>query len=1039
MRIRLLLFIISLLLFADRSVGQIVGGNVFLQGHWIEAGIDNMGALGTCSSPVTYHPHVCCSGIAGTFTPGGELDVTYDPGHDGWSVGSPALMGDYTIPGFPQEGWGMQVGATEYRNWASGGACTGPFNIPGTITGYSNSGGIITGTWTGNIAGLHIVQESRIDTEGSAVIVTVHLYNTTAATISGIYYERTCDPDNASFWGGGSTTHNRIVHQNEDARHEVLVSSVADLPFGTYNLMTYLALGTKDCRAVASIFANLTNDFGLTPGYTPAQLWAKTIVPNAYSYALGDSDYMDAGIALVFNVGNLTAAGTPGDSTVLSYAYFYNHNDGIDSAFPDPQMVVNGSLVPNSPQPYPTYDTFFACSAPGATFIPVDILHATDKDWTWSKWTWAPATGLTSTTGVVDTVALNLLSGPITYTITGTDSAMGNVSCNHRIFYLTIVPCHTAFNNYPCEGDTLRLGDRGDSVGATYFWYGPGGFTSGVQNPYRYPATLAETGLYYVVRTRFGVSDSDSTYVFIHPKPILNITSNIPQCAPLVTPLTLSVLPDSVGETFLWSGPNGFTSTDQFPTITPFDSTGQGMYTVSAISQFGCTNMNSYGVWAGVVPGFTFETFPGCVFDTVIFHNTSHNANVYAWDFGDLSPINPDREVGMHLYSSGHKHYTVTLKVHNLHCPTDSPVTHDVNVEHSVHALFRATPDTICFEPGVTMPFFDSSWADEYDNVTPLGNNVWPGTSWFFDDGSSDTAYTPTPHQYNSPGIYNVRLLVRDGLGCIDSARESAYVVLINIHSLKDSTLCLSQPLQLFNTVTTIPPYINFNFQYAWTQSSPNLDDTTLQIPSLYKVGTFIDTMTATIPGIYPDACPARDTITIHSVLGVRLTNVTPSQTIPLGSSIQLNADSEVVYYWKPNDGSLNNPNISNPVATPQVGTLYTVYGLDKNGCLDSTSVMIYVDSSMAEGLPTGFTPNGDGLNDVFRLVGLKYQKLVEFRIFNRWGQEVFMTANPKQGWDGTFNGTPQDAGVYFYQVIVGRPGGSGDNIIYKGSVTLIR
>jgi gliding motility-associated-like protein len=142
---------------------------------------------------------------------------------------------------------------------------------------------------------------------------------------------------------------------------------------------------------------------------------------------------------------------------------------------------------------------------------------------------------------------------------------------------------------------------------------------------------------------------------------------------------------------------------------------------------------------------------------------------------------------------------------------------------------------------------------------------------------------------------------------------------------------------------------------------------------------------------------------------------------------------------WKPDDGSLSNPNINNPVAKPTTTTIYTVYGYDHNGCLDSAYVHVIVDSTMTEDIPSGFTPNGDGLNDVFRPVGLKFQNIVEFRVYNRWGQQLFYSNNPKVGWDGTFNGVPQDLGVYYYVIIAGRPGGDGVDVTYKGEVTLIR
>ena len=124
-------------------------------------------------------------------------------------------------------------------------------------------------------------------------------------------------------------------------------------------------------------------------------------------------------------------------------------------------------------------------------------------------------------------------------------------------------------------------------------------------------------------------------------------------------------------------------------------------------------------------------------------------------------------------------------------------------------------------------------------------------------------------------------------------------------------------------------------------------------------------------------------------------------------------------------------------MARPLESTTYAVYGYDKHGCLDSAYVIVKVDSSMLENIPSGFTPNGDGLNDIFRPVGIQYQNLVDFRVYNRLGQQVFYSNSYKNGWDGTFNGSPQDMGVYNYVIILANPDGT--NKIYKGDVTLIR
>lgn len=578
-----LVFLLLFMSYGNASIAQIVGTDCFLQGHWLEIGVDQMGAFGTCTSPAGYHPHTCYCTTTCT-SPSGELDAAYDWGHDGWAIGSPCMMGNYTIPGYPQEGWSIQVGATEYRNWAGGGVCTGPFTVPGSITGYSNSGGTITGTFTGNVVGLHIVQETRVDTTASWVVVTTKIYNTTGAAITGVYYERTCDPDNVSMWGGGSSTENVIVHQNEDARHDVMIGTYATtssggITFNRYN--SYMALATKDCRAKCGVIP------GLAPSNTPAQLWAGT---GTVITALGDSNNMDEGIFLVFNIGTIAALGSPGDSAVVSYAYIYDGNDGIDSALPDPALTIGGSTAfPPRPFPGVVVDTYNACANPGITVVPVDLPFAGDKTWTWSTWTWSPATGLSATTGIHTTITIAALPPVITYTITGTDPA----TCGTRTMLLTILACNNVRANTPCYGDTLFLRRVGDSTGCTYYWYGPGGYTSTQQDPFIYPATYADTGKFYAVRTFAGLHDTDSITVYIHDKPIVTASNNAPLCLGIVDTLQLNVSPTIPGETFIWSGPAAFASGIQNPIVPGFGPPNVGTYRVIVTTVFGCKDTST--------------------------------------------------------------------------------------------------------------------------------------------------------------------------------------------------------------------------------------------------------------------------------------------------------------------------------------------------------------------------------------------------------------------------------------------------------------
>ncbi len=87
--------------------------------------------------------------------------------------------------------------------------------------------------------------------------------------------------------------------------------------------------------------------------------------------------------------------------------------------------------------------------------------------------------------------------------------------------------------------------------------------------------------------------------------------------------------------------------------------------------------------------------------------------------------------------------------------------------------------------------------------------------------------------------------------------------------------------------------------------------------------------------------------------------------------------------------------------------------------------------------VPTGFTPNGDGKNDIIRPVAVGISKLEYFRIYNRWGQLVFSTSINGQGWNGKIKGKDQSSNVYVW--IVKGVDFTGKEIIAKGTVTLIK
>ncbi|WP_343745583.1 gliding motility-associated C-terminal domain-containing protein [Chitinophaga sp.] len=107
-----------------------------------------------------------------------------------------------------------------------------------------------------------------------------------------------------------------------------------------------------------------------------------------------------------------------------------------------------------------------------------------------------------------------------------------------------------------------------------------------------------------------------------------------------------------------------------------------------------------------------------------------------------------------------------------------------------------------------------------------------------------------------------------------------------------------------------------------------------------------------------------------------------------------------------------------------------------KNKCGSGTSRVTVTECSPELFLPNAFSPNGDGKNDIFRIVNYHGQQLVEFSIYNRWGECIFLTTDPKRGWDGTFHGQLQPVGAYVYHVRYRNM--LGQEKLLKGTVTLL-
>ena len=220
---------------------------------------------------------------------------------------------------------------------------------------------------------------------------------------------------------------------------------------------------------------------------------------------------------------------------------------------------------------------------------------------------------------------------------------------------------------------------------------------------------------------------------------------------------------------------------------------------------------------------------------------------------------------------------------------------------------------------------------------------------------------------------------------------------------------------------------------YSWEPSNllDNPNSSTVQVNSS-------TTTTYYLNGQDQNGCINQDsvTITIRELPDVKITSETTEVSCSQ-LSVQLYANGAESYLWSP--GKLfNDSTISSPIATPvDVATTFYVVGTDAFGCEGIDSIEILSFASSIFFVPTAFSPNNDGINDVFVPVIYCDFELTLFTVFNRWGQVVFSTSNANEGWDGKFRNKTSDGGVYYWYI----RGKSRSGIITtrKGDVTLIR
>jgi len=296
-------------------------------------------------------------------------------------------------------------------------------------------------------------------------------------------------------------------------------------------------------------------------------------------------------------------------------------------------------------------------------------------------------------------------------------------------------------------------------------------------------------------------------------------------------------------------------------------------------------------------------------------------------------------------------------------------------------------------------------------SVNPSGGNGSYSYQW----SSASTSATASGLL---PATYTVT--VTDLKGCSDTLHVTV--------SNSPTILVSKEPDQFICPGDTASLNASGGLTYSWSPSA-GLSNANIANPKAYPSGTTEYTVTVTA-----GTCTGTDTVDV-TVYPAIVPNASPDTTIISGTPVTLTASGGTSYLWQPSGATGSSVTVS-----PVQATTYTVFISNSSGCKGVDSVRVNIDDAACTGnsvfVPSAFSPNGDGQNDLLMVRGACIKELL-FIVYDRWGESVFETQNISDGWNGIFRGEKMQAAVFVYRLEVTLY--TGQRIQKKGNVTLIR
>lgn len=645
-------------------------------------------------------------------------------------------------------------------------------------------------------------------------------------------------------------------------------------------------------------------------------------------------------------------------------------------------------------------------------------------------------------------------------------------------------------NSTVCVWDSAaftNISTNGDS----YLWNFGDGSTSTQKEP-KYPyKTKGVFNPTLVVIDTMGCSDTITfqSVTAIKPDASFTASDSVSVCPNVFIQFTNTSVN---ARKYSWDFDNGNVSTFRDPSII-FNNTKDYNVRLVAIDSIGCTDTAFKRIQVlGYAGAFSYNPQKGCKPLKVTFNsNVVGQVPSMIWDFGDGTTTKGGQTTIDYTYTTPGKYVPKMVFNDGLGCNASSDGLDTIYVDEA-KADFELDPPC-----EYTLVQFVNKSSSFLTSIV--------STRWRFYDSSFSSLNSPSKN-FGPAGKYFVSLIVENGNGCKDTLERNVTIhEPVEVYAGADTIKCLNDSVMLMPTggvsyewspamglsctscnnpysstkskitYTVISTDINgchdtdyveidnkthvtsivgdggeicegeeFNLSvsggntYQWTPGD-NLSSSTSNEPIATPTYTTKYMVVAYEGSCIPDTNEVEVVVHPKPQLLVR-----GEQTIVAGNSADLLASGEhiVRFLWSPSN-TLSCFDCSAPTADPMKTTKYTVTVFTDFDCVDSGNVTVTVlcDKSQVF-IPNTFTPNGDGMNDVFYVRGAGIREVKSFRIYNRWGEVMFerthANVNDKQdGWDGTYNGKVLPPDVYVYTVEAYCE--NGDLSKWKGDVTIIR